>query len=145
MDRKKILILCFALFMLLVGLFVVAKSSNKKDEKTSSPQKMIAEKKEVNVSSKQDAGNVKRDDTVSIMGSISAIDEKTLSIRQMREAVSVNINSSIAVSNVDLDGKKLGAAKLSDLKTGDSVRVTYDRATKNATEIFITRVQTQEK
>jgi hypothetical protein len=63
----------------------------------------------------------------------------------MREAVSVNINSSIAVSNVDLDGKKLGAAKLSDLKTGDSVRVTYDRATKNATEIFITRVQTQEK
>ena len=49
------------------------------------------------------------------------------------------------MSNVDLDGKKLGAAKLSDLKTGDSVRVTYDGATKNATEIFVTRVQAQEK
>jgi hypothetical protein len=145
MDKKKILILCFAFFVLLVGLFVAVKSINEKNKKTSSPQKTIAEKKEVNVSSKQDAGNVKRDDAVSIMGSIGAIDEKTLSIRQMREVVSVNINSSIVVSNVDLDGKKLGAAKLSDLKTGDSVRVTYDGATKNATEIFVTRVQAQEK
>ncbi len=118
MDKKKILILCFAFFVLLVGLFVAVKSINEKNKKTSSPQKTIAEKKEVNVSSKQDAA-------VSIMGSIGAIDEKTLSIRQMREVVSVNINSSIVVSNVDLDGKKLGAAKLSDLKTGDSVRVTY--------------------
>ncbi|MEI6587318.1 MAG: hypothetical protein WCO05_00015 [Candidatus Moraniibacteriota bacterium] len=138
MDKKKILILCFAFFVLLVGLFVAVKSINEKNKKTSSPQKTIAEKKEVNVSSKQDAA-------VSIMGSIGAIDEKTLSIRQMREVVSVNINSSIVVSNVDLDGKKLGAAKLSDLKTGDSVRVTYDGATKNATEIFVTRVQAQEK
>ncbi len=138
MDKKKILILCFAFFVLLVGLFVAVKSINEKNKKTSSPQKTIAEKKEVNISSKQDAA-------VSIMGSIGAIDEKTLSIRQMREVVSVNINSSIVVSNVDLDGKKLGAAKLSDLKTGDSVRVTYDGATKNATEIFVTRVQAQEK
>ena len=139
MDRKKVLILALALIALFGGIFLVARkisNKNKVAKSTTNPaQNSVAEKKgPVNLFGQNKTGAQQSDAT----GTVDVIAEKTLTIKTNQAPLVVNINGATPVMIVV--GKNSPAAgQMADLKKGDSVRVTYDQATKAARLILITR------
>ncbi|MEI6587319.1 MAG: hypothetical protein WCO05_00020 [Candidatus Moraniibacteriota bacterium] len=78
--------------------------------------------------------------TSDAMGSIEAVDGKTLTIKQVLGSVTINIDSASQITVID-DKNQSAPGKLADLLVGDSVKATYDKATKNSVAIFVTKKQ----
>jgi hypothetical protein len=137
MERKKILILTFALVVLIGGLFFVARSVRDKgvlrrDEVAKNAP--VAEKKfELGMfSDRKEAGRGRTADKV--MGSIVAIAEKTLTVKHLQNSTILNITGSTPVMIVKGKNQPV-LGQVADLAVGDAVTVFYDKSTSDANMI----------
>lgn len=137
MDRKKILILILALTVLVGGIFFIARSINNKNQVGKPNQnKSVAKKEPANIF-EQDANGKKEVSATDVVGSVSVIAEKTLTVKTQKDAVVVNINGATPV--VITSGDKTITGQMADLKVGDAVKVTYDETSKNVALISVIR------
>jgi hypothetical protein len=140
MDRKKILILIFAIVVLVGGIFIIAKSiQNKNVANNPVGQSTIVK----NNMFGQDTTDASKKATTDATGTVEVIAEKTLTIKS-QESIVVNINGATPVLITVGTGQPT-AGQMADLKKGDSVKVTYDKTTKNVLMISVTGAQTVEK
>jgi hypothetical protein len=142
MDRKKILILALALIVLFGGIFLVARTISNKEgvakSSTNPTQKSVTEKKgPVNLFGQNETG-AQQKTTSDATGTVDVIAEKTLTIKTNQEPLVVSINGATPVM-LAVGKNAPVAGQMADLKKGDSVKVTYDQATKAARLILITR------
>ncbi|MFZ2189087.1 MAG: hypothetical protein WAV73_06015 [Candidatus Moraniibacteriota bacterium] len=141
MNTKKTLILVFALVVLFGGIFIIAKSIRDKNVVNNPVDQNAIVKSNM---FGQDAAKDNKNARVDVSGSVEAIAEKTLTIKTPQELTVVNINGTTPVI-ITLGADQPIAGQMADLKKGDSVKVTYDKTTKNASMISITRAQAVEK
>ena len=143
MLKKQIVIIAFALITLVGGIYIVARNiSNKSQEETkiNSSASSIYSKKDSPKSFIQEVKEEKADSTVDASGSIEMIEEKTLTIKQLRGSLVVNINGATPVMLIAGRSQPV-PAQVADLKKGELVKITYDKTTKNAIQISIIRPQ----
>ena len=140
MERKKMLIVIFALVVLLGSVVFAARRIADKDRNNNPKSTQNNTKNDVTPGQ----GTKADSDTANIMGTIKKIEGKSLTIGVMENLTVVNIDGSTPVRIVE--GKNpIVTGQVADLKVGDAVSVTFGKTTKNATVIFITRNQTMEK
>jgi len=142
MDRKKVLILALALIVLFGGIFLVTRTISNKDKvaksTTNSTQNSVVAKKEPANLFGQAETNAQKKATLDAIGTVEVIAEKTLTVKADKASVVVNINGATPVM-LAVGKNAPVAGQMADLKKGDSVKVTYDQATKAARLILITR------
>jgi hypothetical protein len=139
MDRKKILILALALIALFGGIFLVARKISNKEgiaKFGTNPVQTVTEKK--GPANLFNATGEKQKTTSDATGIVDVITEKTLTIKINQTPLVVSINGATPV--MIAVGKNVPVAgQMADLKKGDSVKITYDQATKAARLILIVR------
>jgi uncharacterized protein YneF (UPF0154 family) len=139
MERKKMLILIFAIVVLVGGIFIIVKSIQDKNAvNTPVSQNTIVK----NNMFAQDTTDANKKATTDVTGIVEVIAEKTLTIKG-QESIVVNIDGATPVLITAGAGQPI-AGQMADLKKGDSVKVTYDKTTKNALIISVTRAQAVE-
>ena len=136
MDRKKILILIFALVVLVGGIFFILRSIGSKNQTATKPiQTPITPKKTpANIFGQ---ANQTQATTTDVMGSIGTIAEKTITVTHLKESTVLNITGATPV--MITAGTKTIPGQMADLKVGDAAKVTYDQTSKNVTMISIVR------
>ena len=139
MDRKKMLILIFALVVLVGGIFVIVRSINNRNQNNSSNQTLNAKSNMFG----QDSSAAKENTMTDVAGTVEVIAEKTLTIKGQELSV-VNINGSTPVM-ITAGASQPVAGQMADLKVGDSVKVSYDKITKNAIIISVAKTPVVEK
>ncbi len=135
MERKKIAIIAFALLVLFGGIFFVARSIKEKQSGTAQAP-IGGEKQPANLFG-QNAGESKESVAI-ITGSVEIIAEKTLTVKNPQESMVVNINGATPVMLMVGSASPV-VGQLADLKKGDSVKMSYDRTTKNVMLISVLR------
>ena len=140
MNTKKIAIIALALVALIGGVFIIARSISNKDSLSGSSQNPMATKKEpVNLFGQGSASNDKTKETAEIVGTLAVIGEKTITVKNVdTDAAIININGATPVM-ISNNENKVTSGQMADLKVGDSVTVTFDKATKNAMLISVTK------
>ncbi len=149
MERKQILILTLALVVLFASIFFVARGikENKSLENTST-KKLTVEQEKARTAMLSGAGKTKEDAKPAIdivLGSVDAINKKTLTMKHLQESATVNVNDATPVMIVTEGKEEAAIGKITDIKVGDAVKVTYDKATMDTKLISLTRLSALEK
>ena len=141
MERKKILIVSFALVVLFASIFLIVKGIGSKNQVDNNP---APNTNVVNVGKpeSQPILDQKGQETnlTNVTGSVAVIGEKTMTVKNQGEEKStvVNINGSTPVMIANGKAQPV-PGQMADLKKGDAVRVTYDKTTQKALMILVTR------
>ena len=105
---------------------------------------LTAEKKDSAGTSAQGMGEGNRIISGEIVGNVEMIDEKSLTVKDDKKTITINVNSTNSVMIANSGEKnQVVVGKLADLKKGDMVKVIYDESTKNALKIAIIRISDQ--
>jgi hypothetical protein len=157
MDRKKSLVILLAFVILIGSIFLLVGSRSNKNTNSSKnvtgqdikPQpapagegKEAPEKSLIQVFEETKKTEEKVMDNA--LGVIETIAEKTLTVKQILGTAVVNIDDSTKIEITDSKNQTI-LGKLADLKVGDSVKIIYDKTTKNAITVSVARGQVEEK
>jgi hypothetical protein len=146
MNTKKIAIIALALIALIGGVLVIARSISNRDLFSGSGQNPMATKKEpANLFGQGSANNDKAKEMTEVTGELKMIGEKTITVKSSEvDSAVVNINGATPVM-LSNNENKTTLGQMADLQIGDTVRVTYDKTTKNVNMIFVIKSQTATK
>jgi len=154
MDRKKSLIILLALAILAGSIFLLARSRNIDSGKNVTDRDikpkpvLVDEGKEVPEKSLiQALGETKKTEekvTANALGVVETIAEKTLTVKQIMGTVVISIDDLTKIEITD-SSNQITLGKLADLKVGDSVKIIYDKTTKNAITVSVAKGQVEEK
>lgn len=142
-KRKQIIVLILALVVLAASIFFIARRINTKNQENIAVKNLTAEQKAARAelfsrAVMKSGGEIPID---IVMGSVGVIGEKTLTIKLPQDSIVVNISD---ITPIMLIGTKAGneavIGKIADIKVGDPVRVTYDKASKDAKLISVTKI-----
>lgn len=140
-KAKQVSILVLAVVLLIGGLYVIARNISQKNKMKTESADQAAQQLPIGIFSHSDDSHVFAD----VIGSVTDITEKTLTVSHLQNSTVVNINGSTSVV-VLVDGKQPAIAQIADIKVGEAVKVTYNQATKNVVMISVIRpaMETQE-
>ncbi|MFA5962230.1 MAG: hypothetical protein WC848_06115 [Parcubacteria group bacterium] len=137
MNKKQVVVLSLALVVLFGSIYFVARKISD-GNRSINPKNMTNDKKEIPVNIFSQDANNQQSSANDVSGNIEKIAEKTLTIKNSRESVSVNINGATPVM-ISVNGNNTVLGQIADIKKDDVVRVTYDVATKNVKMILVIR------
>lgn len=144
MDGKKIIGLVFILgALVLTGVLVFKSLSLGKKTAPVSSQTDLKDGGKIDPNDNELVKALKgvkeeEQNTANAIGKIETVDEKTLTIKQVLGNVVINFDAAASVVTINGQNQE-SPGKSTDLKVGDSVVIVYDRTTKNAIKISVTR------
>ena len=142
MDKKQLSILIFALLVLFSGIFIITKAIQNKRGVNFGQSSMMNGKGKANFFDRKQGD--KTAEVADVIGGVDSISEKALTIKQAEAVIAVNINGSTPVMIATGD-KQETAGQVADIKTNDTVRVSYDKVSKDARLIVILRLPIPQK
>ena len=136
MDRKQVLILTFALVVLFASIFFLARRISGRNQIGAS-QGLVANNNNIDLSKKDQS--VQPENTTDVTGRVAVVSEKMLILRYSSGIISLNLNNDTSVAIISSSDKEPVKGKIIDIKSGDSVRIYYDKTTRNAQLVAVVK------
>ncbi|MFZ2226102.1 MAG: hypothetical protein WA064_01125 [Candidatus Moraniibacteriota bacterium] len=142
MNTKKVAIIALALVALIGGVFIITRNIISRESISESTQNpAIAKKEPVNLFGQGANSDDKTKETTEVIGVLNIIGDKTITVKSSgADSAVVNINGATPVMLLGNDNKAT-SGQMADLRIGNTVRVVYEKITKNARMIFVTKPQ----